>query len=150
MLSSKTSRLRPFTPIAHTYQPTSLRFLPKRAASSTSFKAQVPAPGTAVVSSGQPHSRYLPARHAVPSNAEAPVAATAAAAAADAAQDVGNIIFLEHVYMLVPDLEVARLFYGEGLGLTHDPGTLGGTHRTGMNVVHYNIGKQQVGQGICR
>jgi hypothetical protein len=75
-----------------------------------------------------------------------PETTTSASLTADSAQDVGNIVFLEHVYLVVPDLEVARLFYGEGLGLTHDPGTLGGSHRSGMNVVHYNIGKQQVGE----
>ncbi|GLI64203.1 hypothetical protein VaNZ11_007395 [Volvox africanus] len=57
-------------------------------------------------------------------------------------QDVGNIVLMEHINLEVPDLEVARLFYGEGLGLTADPGTTG-MQRGGYHVVWYNIGKQQ-------
>ncbi|GIL45417.1 hypothetical protein Vafri_2668 [Volvox africanus] len=49
---------------------------------------------------------------------------------------------MEHINLEVPDLEVARLFYGEGLGLTADPGTTG-TQRGGYHVMWYNIGKQQ-------
>ncbi len=43
----------------------------------------------------------------------------------------------------VPDLEVARLFYGEGLGLAADPST-SGAQRGGAHVVWYNCGRQQV------
>jgi hypothetical protein len=50
----------------------------------------------------------------------------ASPAAVDAtAQDVGNAVHLEHVNLEVPDLDVARVFYGEGLGLTPDPDSLG-------------------------
>jgi hypothetical protein len=58
-------------------------------------------------------------------------------------QDVGNIVALEHINLNVPDLESARLFYGEGLGLTQDPGTLG-SDRGGLGVIWYNIGQQQL------
>ncbi|KAG2429646.1 hypothetical protein HXX76_010874 [Chlamydomonas incerta] len=57
-------------------------------------------------------------------------------------QDVGNVIGLEHINLEVPDLEVARLFYGEGLGLTADPGTTA-AQRGGSHVMWYNCGKQQ-------
>ncbi|GIL72263.1 hypothetical protein Vretimale_419 [Volvox reticuliferus] len=57
-------------------------------------------------------------------------------------QDVGNIVLMEHINLEVPDLEVARLFYGEGLGLTADPGTTA-AQRGGYHVMWYNIGKQQ-------
>ncbi|KAG2490374.1 hypothetical protein HYH03_011176 [Edaphochlamys debaryana] len=60
--------------------------------------------------------------------------------------DLGNVIALEHVNLEVPDLEVARLFYAEGLGLTADPGTTG-QQRGGAHVVWYNCGRQQVGAG---
>jgi hypothetical protein len=59
---------------------------------------------------------------------DAPAAAGAGAgpATVDAtAQDVGNAVHLEHVNLEVPDLDVARVFYGEGLGLTPDPDSLG-------------------------
>ncbi|KAG2490375.1 hypothetical protein HYH03_011177 [Edaphochlamys debaryana] len=56
--------------------------------------------------------------------------------------DLGNVIALEHVNLEVPDLEVARLFYAEGLGLTADPGTTG-QQRGGAHVVWYNCGRQQ-------
>ena len=36
------------------------------------------------------------------------------------AQDVGNIVFLEHVNVRVPDQVIATRFYIAGLGLTRD------------------------------
>ncbi|HEX4995909.1 MAG TPA: hypothetical protein VFX87_13090, partial [Methylomirabilota bacterium] len=36
-------------------------------------------------------------------------------------QDLGNILFLEHVNVRVPDQHAATLFYIAGLGLTRDP-----------------------------
>lgn len=62
-------------------------------------------------------------------------------------QDVGNIVLFEHLNLEVPDLEVARLFYSEGLGLTQDPGTLG-ADRGRYTVIWYNIGRQQF--HICK
>ncbi|GBF96841.1 hypothetical protein Rsub_09697 [Raphidocelis subcapitata] len=78
--------------------------------------------------------------------------APAAAAAADGgaarrALDVGNVIALEHINLEVPDLEVARLFFGEGLGLTLDPDTTG-PERGGLGVVWFNVGRQQL--HICQ
>ncbi|EFJ51648.1 hypothetical protein VOLCADRAFT_87306 [Volvox carteri f. nagariensis] len=61
----------------------------------------------------------------------------------DVCQDVGNVAMMEHINLEVPDLEVARLFYGEGLGLTADPGT-SGPQRGGLHVMWYNCGRQQV------
>lgn len=37
------------------------------------------------------------------------------------AEDVGNIVALEHVNVQVPDQRLASIFYVEGLGLTRDP-----------------------------
>ena len=38
-----------------------------------------------------------------------------------AAEDLGNIVALEHVNVTVPDQQVATIFYVTGLGLTRDP-----------------------------
>ena len=38
-----------------------------------------------------------------------------------AAEDVSNIIAMEHVNITVPDQAIATLFYVNGLGLTRDP-----------------------------
>src|SRR4051812_32446706 len=38
-----------------------------------------------------------------------------------AAEDLGNIVALEHVNVTVPDQQLATLFYIKGLGLTRDP-----------------------------
>jgi hypothetical protein len=38
-----------------------------------------------------------------------------------AAEDVGNIVHLEHVNVTIPDQRLATLFYVTGLGLTRDP-----------------------------
>jgi catechol 2,3-dioxygenase-like lactoylglutathione lyase family enzyme len=37
------------------------------------------------------------------------------------AEDLGNVLALEHVNVTVPDLELAALFYVSGLGFTRDP-----------------------------
>src|SRR4030095_16925272 len=42
-------------------------------------------------------------------------------------QDVGNIVFLEHVNVRVPDQVLATRFYIQGLGLTRDPYIMIGT-----------------------
>lgn len=55
-----------------------------------------------------------------------------------ASQDVGNIVFFEHVNLTVPDQETATDFYVAGLGLTRDP------HMTvGSNNMWINAGRQQ-------
>jgi catechol 2,3-dioxygenase-like lactoylglutathione lyase family enzyme len=54
------------------------------------------------------------------------------------AEDLGNIVALEHVNVTVPDQQVATLFYVAGLGLTRDPFLFVST--TNMWV---NIGRSQ-------
>lgn len=54
------------------------------------------------------------------------------------AEDVGNVVLLEHVNLRVPDLWVARTFYVNGLGLTVDPYI---DH--GPRLLWVNAGKQQ-------
>jgi catechol 2,3-dioxygenase-like lactoylglutathione lyase family enzyme len=49
-------------------------------------------------------------------------------------QDVGNIVFLEHVNLTVPDQETATTFYVEGLGFTRDPYMMVGTDNMWINV----------------
>jgi catechol 2,3-dioxygenase-like lactoylglutathione lyase family enzyme len=53
-------------------------------------------------------------------------------------QDVGNIVFLEHVNVTVPDQETATTFYVEGLGYTRDPYMMVST-----NNMWVNVGQQQ-------
>ncbi|MBS27381.1 MAG: hypothetical protein CL566_00405 [Alphaproteobacteria bacterium] len=55
-----------------------------------------------------------------------------------AAEDVGNIVSLEHVNVLVPDQQVATTFYISGLGLTRDPFMM-----TGGDIMWVNIGRSQ-------
>jgi len=49
------------------------------------------------------------------------------------AQDVGNIVFLEHVNVRVPDQVIATRFYIQGLGLTRDPYIMIGTENMWAN-----------------
>jgi hypothetical protein len=49
------------------------------------------------------------------------------------AQDVGNIVFLEHVNVRVPDQVTATSFYISGLGLTRDPYIMVGTDNMWAN-----------------
>lgn len=53
-------------------------------------------------------------------------------------QDVGNIVFLEHINLTVPDQVTATSFYVEGLGFTRDPYMMVGT-----NNMWVNLGQQQ-------
>src|SRR5437763_12783701 len=55
-----------------------------------------------------------------------------------AAEDLGNIIMLEHVNLQVPDQREATLFYVTGLGLTRDP-----YMNTGIGTMWINVGKSQ-------
>jgi hypothetical protein len=55
-----------------------------------------------------------------------------------AADDLGNIVALEHVNVTVPDQEKAALFYINGLGLTRDPYMM-----TGPANMWVNAGRQQ-------
>jgi hypothetical protein len=55
-----------------------------------------------------------------------------------AAEDVGNIVGLEHVNLRVPDQRLATLFYVTGLGLTRDPYLM-----TGVTNMWINVGRSQ-------
>ena len=55
-----------------------------------------------------------------------------------AAEDLGNIVALEHVNVTVPDQQLATLFYVVGLGLTRDPYMM-----TSISNMWVNIGRSQ-------
>ena len=55
-----------------------------------------------------------------------------------AAEDLGNIVGLEHVNVTVPDQRLATLFYITGLGLTRDPFLV-----TGVTNMWVNVGRSQ-------
>jgi hypothetical protein len=54
------------------------------------------------------------------------------------AEDVGNIVALEHVNVTIPDQRIATLFYIVGLGFTRDPYLMVGDENMWVN-----IGRQQ-------
>ena len=54
------------------------------------------------------------------------------------AEDIGNIVGLEHVNVRVPDQRLATLFYVSGLGLTRDPYLV-----TGVINMWINVGRSQ-------
>src|SRR5690349_5874504 len=55
-----------------------------------------------------------------------------------AAEDLGNIVHLEHVNITIPDQRLATLFYITGLGLTRDPYIM-----TGIGNMWVNAGRSQ-------
>src|SRR5438874_9758898 len=55
-----------------------------------------------------------------------------------AAQDVGNIVQLEHVNLWVPDQRTATVFYVVGLGFTRDPYLM-----VNIDNMWVNLGKQE-------
>ncbi len=67
------------------------------------------------------------------------------------AEDLGNIVALEHINVTVPDQEKATLFYINGLGLTRDPYMMTGPANMWVNVgrqqFHLPTGKPQVLRG---
>jgi catechol 2,3-dioxygenase-like lactoylglutathione lyase family enzyme len=67
-------------------------------------------------------------------------------------EDLGNIVGLEHVNVLVPDQQIATLFYVTGLGLTRDPYLMTGLTNMWINVgrsqFHMPTGKPQVLRGL--
>lgn len=67
------------------------------------------------------------------------------------AEDLGNIVGLEHVNMQMPDQQLATLFYINGLGLTRDPylvtGVVNMWVNVGRNQFHLPVGKPQVLRG---
>ncbi len=54
------------------------------------------------------------------------------------AEDLGNIVALEHVNVTVPDQQLATLFYVKGLGLTRDPYIM-----TELDNMWINVGRSQ-------
>ena len=54
------------------------------------------------------------------------------------AEDLGNVVALEHVNVTVPDQQLATLFYNTGLGLTRDPYIM-----TGLENMWMNVGRSQ-------
>ncbi|HKD66473.1 MAG TPA: VOC family protein [Candidatus Binataceae bacterium] len=68
------------------------------------------------------------------------------------AEDVGNIVALEHVNVTVPDPNQATTFYVTGLGLTRDPYLMTGPRNMWVNVgrsqFHLPTNKPQVLRGI--
>jgi hypothetical protein len=67
------------------------------------------------------------------------------------AEDVGNVLALEHVNVRIPDQQLATLFYVTGLGLTRDPYIMTGVDNMWINVgrsqFHLPTGKAQVLRG---
>lgn len=67
------------------------------------------------------------------------------------AEDLGNVVGLEHVNVLVPDQGLATLFYVSGLGLTRDPYLMTSVDNMWINVgksqFHLPTGKAQVLRG---
>ncbi|HZO80399.1 MAG TPA: hypothetical protein VFB33_01800 [Candidatus Binataceae bacterium] len=55
-----------------------------------------------------------------------------------AAEDLGNVVALEHVNVTVPDQRLATIFYVTALGLTRDPFLM-----TGANNMWINVGRCQ-------
>src|SRR5215212_1291122 len=66
-------------------------------------------------------------------------------------EDVGNILYLEHVNVRVPDQSKATLFYIVGLGFTRDPYMMVGVNNMwanlGENQCHLPTGDPQVLRG---
>src|SRR5437588_565630 len=68
-----------------------------------------------------------------------------------AAEDLGNVIHLEHVNVQIPDQRLAGLFYVAGLGLTRDPYLMASDDNMWVNVgrsqFHLPTGTRQVLRG---
>ena len=66
-------------------------------------------------------------------------------------EDLGNIVGLEHVNVLIPDQQLATIFYVSGLGLTRDPYMMTGIDNMWINIgrsqFHLPTGKPQVLRG---
>ncbi|MDH3700302.1 MAG: hypothetical protein OEU46_03225 [Alphaproteobacteria bacterium] len=67
------------------------------------------------------------------------------------AEDIGNIVGLEHVNVQAPDQRLATLFYITGLGLTRDPYLVTGVVNMWVNIgrsqFHLPVGDPQVFRG---
>src|SRR5262245_28817645 len=68
------------------------------------------------------------------------------------AEDIGNVVSLEHVNTRIPDQRLATLFYMSGLGLTRDPYLMTGVDNMWANVgrsqFHLPTGEPQVVRGV--
>src|SRR5437667_2201875 len=68
------------------------------------------------------------------------------------AEDIGNIILLEHVNVKIPDQVTATNFYVTALGLTRDPYIMTGTEHMWINAgqqqFHMQTGKPEVLRGV--
>ena len=68
-----------------------------------------------------------------------------------AAEDLGNVVGLEHMNVCVPDQRLATIFYIMGLGFTRDPYLVTGVANMWVNMgrsqFHLPIGKPQVMRG---
>jgi len=66
-------------------------------------------------------------------------------------EDIGNVVALEHVNVLIPDQQIATLFYVTGLGLTRDPYLMTSTDNMWINLgrsqFHLPTGEAQVLRG---
>jgi hypothetical protein len=51
-----------------------------------------------------------------------------------AAEDLGNVVALEHINVTIPDQRLATLFYVAGLGLTRDPYIMVSTNNMWINI----------------
>jgi hypothetical protein len=67
------------------------------------------------------------------------------------AEDLGNVVGLEHLNVMVPDQRLATLFYITGLGMTRDPYLVTGVVNMWVNIgrsqFHLPIGEPQVMRG---
>ena len=70
-----------------------------------------------------------------------------------AAEDIGNVVALEHVNVRIPDQQIATAFYVSGLGLTRDPYLMTGTDNMWINIgrsqFHLPTGEPQVVRGCA-
>jgi hypothetical protein len=69
-----------------------------------------------------------------------------------AAEDVGNVVKLEHVNVRIPDQRLGTLYYVAGLGLTRDPYIFVSTNlmwiNVGQNQFHLVTGEPDVIRGV--
>ncbi|HVM77404.1 MAG TPA: hypothetical protein VMU06_00195 [Stellaceae bacterium] len=68
-----------------------------------------------------------------------------------AAEDLGNVVGLEHVNVLIPDQQLSTMFYVTGLGLTRDPFLMTSTDNMWVNIgrsqFHLPTGQAQILRG---
>ena len=67
-----------------------------------------------------------------------------------AAEDIGNVIALEHLNVLVPDQRLATVFYIAGLGLTRDPYLMTTVTNMWANIGRSQFRSENAGTGVDR